>query len=70
MAGDFETVLVVTQRETTTTLEPLQEQGILTLTQEAGLPGTKGDKGDLGNPGLNGQDGAASIPDILDGGNF
>lgn len=66
----FETVLVVTQRDTTTILEPLNDPEILTLTFEAGLPGAKGDDGDQGPPGRDGIDGQAGVPEILDGGNF
>lgn len=62
---DYETVIVVTQRDTTTLLDPLPTGPVLELNPViGGLPGAKGDKGDKGT------DGAASIPDVLDGGNF
>ena len=61
------TVLTVTQRETTTELSPLPTGSTLVVTALGGLPGPEGDQGIQGTPGI---DGAASIPAILDGGNF
>lgn len=61
------TTLVVTQRDSTTELAPLPTGQVTVLTAQGGLPGPKGEKGDEGAPG---QDGAAEIPEILDGGNF
>jgi hypothetical protein len=61
------TYLTVTQRDTTTELSPLPTGQVTVLTAQGGLPGPKGDDGDQGPPG---QDGAAQIPEIMDGGNF
>ncbi len=61
------TVLIVQQRDSTTELTPLPTGRVTVLTAQGGLPGPKGDEGDQGPPG---QDGAAQIPEIIDGGNF
>jgi hypothetical protein len=61
------TVLVVTQRDTTTTLETLPTGKVTVLTAQGGLVGPQGDQGPQGLPG---EDGAAQIPEVLDGGNF
>lgn len=62
--SDYETTVVIKQRDSTTVLQPLQETGILTLTVEAGTPGPPGPAGPKG------ENGQAGIPDIIDGGNF
>lgn len=61
------TVLIVQQRESTTELTPLPTGRVTVLTAQGGLPGPQGDQGPQGSPG---QDGTASVPEILDGGNF
>lgn len=48
---DNETVLVITQRDTTTQLQPLPTAAFLTLTMEGGLPGPSGPPGPVGPPG-------------------
>lgn len=61
------TFLTVTQRESTTVIQPLPTGKVTVVTAQGGLPGPKGDQGDQGIPGM---DGAAQIPPSLDGGNF
>lgn len=61
------TVLTVIQPTATTTLDPLPTGKVTVLTAQGGLPGPKGNTGDQGPPG---QDGAAQIPEVIDGGNF
>jgi hypothetical protein len=61
------TLLTVTQRDSTTELSPLPTGNTLVVTATGGLPGPEGDQGPKGDPG---EDGAAQIPEILDGGNF
>lgn len=61
------TRLTVTQRGSTTELTALPTGKVTVLTAKGGLPGAKGE---TGNQGIPGQDGAAQIPEILDGGNF
>jgi hypothetical protein len=43
-----ETILVITQRDATTQLDPLPVGGVLTLTHEGGLPGPPGPQGPIG----------------------
>ena len=62
-----ETILVVTQRDSTTTLAPLPSGPSLELKVLGGFPGPRGLQGEKGEPGT---DGAASIPEVMDGGNF
>jgi hypothetical protein len=61
------TNLTVTQRDTTTQLIPLPTGQVTVLTAQGGLMGPQGPQGSQGIPG---NDGAAQIPEIMDGGNF
>ena len=62
-----QTLLTVTQRDSTTQLSPLPTGTLTVLTVPGGLLGPKGDSGTQGPAG---QDGSAQIPAVLDGGNF
>lgn len=64
---EFETLLTVVQPTDTTILNPLPTGAVVTLTVTGGLPGAMGPPGPAGTPG---EDGAAQVPEILDGGNF
>lgn len=70
VTSSHKTVLVVEQRGSTTTLQPLPTGQVIVLADQGGLPGPRGPEGDQGIPGEDGQDGAAQIPEVLDGGNF